>query len=163
MISCLPDPFPPIPSKMSPARARWVLARPRTLLDRASTEILLPRKIFLGLKYCFILFYTMKYAGGSPRPRPGLSPAQKNKPDLPIGIVMDRTFRPEIIGPFRPGPNHTRPAKCSGTTPNEKSGCWSARFKAREGQGMQPTYKSNRWATASMANVQITPNLITFR
>jgi hypothetical protein len=51
-------------SKMSPARARWVLARPQALLDRAWAwaEIPLPRKIFLGLSLArnTVLCYSMR-------------------------------------------------------------------------------------------------------
>jgi hypothetical protein len=40
-----------------------------------------------GPKYCFMLFYTMKCAGGLPEPGPG----PKNRPDLPGGTVMGGT------------------------------------------------------------------------
>jgi hypothetical protein len=80
------------------ARAQWVLACPRTLLDRAY----------------FLLFYTIKYAGGPPRPGPGLSSARKIRPDLPSGTVMAGLFWAEItrlfFGPTRtwPGPQNAQ-------------------------------------------------------
>jgi hypothetical protein len=61
-------------TKLSPARAQWVLARPRTLLDRAWAQISLPKKISWlepRPKHCFLLFYNVKCAGGPPIPRPG--------------------------------------------------------------------------------------------
>jgi hypothetical protein len=75
-------------SKMSLARAWWVLARPRTLLDRAWAKIPLLRKIFLGpspaRNTVFLLFYTIKCAGDPPRPR--------SDPKNWARMVMDETF-----------------------------------------------------------------------
>ena len=92
-----------------PAQARWVLARPWTLLDRAWADIPLPRKNFLGpspvrnTAFCYFTLWNVRAA------RLGPDPVQKIRHDLSSETVMDGTFSAQNNRAFfRPGPQNVQ-------------------------------------------------------
>jgi hypothetical protein len=89
-------------------RARLAPGSPTNLTGRAWAEILkLAKKNWPepDPKCCFKLFYTIKCAGGLPKPGPKIKAR-------PSGMVMGRIFSAEITEIFF-GPARTRPEKCS--------------------------------------------------
>ena len=109
-------------SKLSPDRARWDLAHPRALVDRAWTEIPLPKKNSWpkpGLKYLFQLFYNINYMVCPPRP--GLGPKKQDRlSQTPSGTVMGEIILARNSQDFL-GLARARSSKCShliGSTQN---------------------------------------------
>jgi hypothetical protein len=103
VVEAIPEHFEPGP------RARPAPGPPTNLTGREWAEILKPAKIFFwpepGPKCCFYLFYTIKCAGGLPKPGPGPSPTQKLRPDASSGMVMGRIFSARNNRNFfEPGP-----------------------------------------------------------
>jgi hypothetical protein len=134
-MAIIPEHFEPGPTRPAgPAQARPAPGPPTNLTGRAWAEILKPAKIFLAQaqpEMLFWLFYTIKCAGGPPKPGPGPSPARKLRPDASSGMVMGRIFSArKNRNIFQPYPNPARPKpglarkmlRSNGYLKNEKRG-----------------------------------------